>query len=176
MNFFARKRFFALMIAGLMLCSSAAYAESALVMKDATVYASAKTSSKKLGKLEAGTQLELIAEKSGWAKVELNGNVGYMDADVVAEYKTYDNKAAYTTKDTKMYKSFSTSSKKLGTIPKDEKVIVSATADDWARATYNGHTGFVKLSSLTTEAPAKEETFKSYTAYAKADDTKVYIS
>ena len=175
MNSFAYKRIFAFVIACLMLCSAAAaYAETALVMQDAVVYAAAKTSSKKLGKLEAGTKLDLIAEKGGWAKVELNGNVGYMDADAVAEYKSYDGKTAYTAKSTAMYKSFSTSSKKLGTIPKGEKVSVSATAGSWARATYNGYTGFVKLSNLTTTAPAKEETFDSYTAYAKADNTKVY--
>ena len=70
MNSFAYKRIFALVIACLMLCSAAAaYAETALVMKNAVVYASAKTSSKKLGKLEAGTKLELVAEKGGWAKV-----------------------------------------------------------------------------------------------------------
>lgn len=177
MNSFAYKRIFALVIACLMLCSAAAaYAETALVMKNAVVYASAKTSSKKLGKLEAGTKLELVAEKGGWAKVELDGKVGYMDADAVAEYKSYDGKTAYTTKSTAMYKSFSTSSKKLGTIAKGEKVSVSATAGNWARATYNGHTGFVKLANLTTSAPAKEETFDSYTAYAKADNTKVYNS
>jgi len=177
MIFFARKRILAFIIAGLMLFSSvAACAETALVMKDSTVYASAKTSSKKLGKLKAGTQLELVAEKSGWAKVELNGNIGYMKASAVAEYETYSNKTAYTTKSTTMYKSFSTSSKKLGTIAKGEKVSVSATAGGWARVTYKDYTGFVDLDRLTTKAPEvkEEETFNSYTAYAKADGTKVY--
>ena len=177
MKSFAYRRILALVITCFLLCSAAAaYAETALVMKDATVYSSAKTSSKKLGKLEAGTKLELVAEKSGWAKVELNGNVGYMDADAVAEYKTYDGKKAYTTESTAMYKSFSTSSKKLDTIPKDEKVSISATAGSWARVSYDGKTGFVKLSKLTSEAPAKKDDFDSYTAYAKADDTKVYNS
>ena len=172
---FARKRFFVLVIACFMLLSTvAACAETGMVMKNAVVYASAKTSSKKRGKLESGTKLELLAEKSGWVKVELNGKVGYMDADVVVEYKTYDNKTAYTTKSTKMYKSFSTSSKKLGTIAKDEKVSITATAGNWARVSYDGHTGFVNLSNLTTTAPVKEEPFDSYTAYAKEDNTKVY--
>jgi hypothetical protein len=111
-----------------MLCSSvAACAETALVMKDATVYASAKTSSKKLGKLKAGTQLELVAEKSGWAKVELNGNVGYMKASTVAEYETYSSKTAYTTDSTPMYKSFSSSSKKLGTIAVSAQTAIANT-------------------------------------------------
>ncbi|MBQ9952281.1 MAG: SH3 domain-containing protein [Clostridia bacterium] len=177
MIFFARKRLIALMIACLMLCSSlAACAETAMVMSSAVVYASAKTSSKALGKLKAGTMLVLVAEKSGWAKVELNGNVGFMKASALGVYETYDDMPAYTTKSTAMYKSYSTSSKKLGTIPGGEKVEVTATAGQWARVSYKGYTGFVALSNLTKNAPAKapEKTFDSYTAYAKVDGAKVY--
>ena len=179
MNFFARKRLFALVIACLMLLSTcAAFAEQAMVMEKAVVYASAKTSSNKLGTLKAGTQLEVVAEQNGWSKVELNGNVGYMKSNALAEYKTYDDVDGYTTKSTAMYKSFSTSSKKLGTIAKNEKVTVSAIAGKWARISYKDQVGFVLAANLTNKAPAvqeeKTETFDSYTAYANADNTKVY--
>lgn len=171
----ARKRLLALVAACLMLLGScAAMAEQALVTKSAAVYASAKTSAKKLGTLSAGTQLELVAEKNGWAMVRMNGNTGYMKSSALAEYKTYDNKAAYTVKSTVMYKTFSTSSKKLGTIPSGSEVTVSATAGKWARVSYRGYTGFVALGNLTTKAPAKEEASKSITAYASVDNAVVY--
>ena len=176
MIFSARKRLFALAIACLMLIfSCAAVAEQALVMKSATVYASAKTSAKALGKLSAGTQLELVAEKNGWAKVKLNGKTGYMKSSALAEYETYNNKTAYTTKSTAMYKSFSTSSKKMGTIPSGSKVAVQATAGSWARVKYNGYTGFVALGNLTGKAPASASSqTKSVTAYASVNNATVY--
>lgn len=171
----ARKRILALLVACLMLLGNcAALAEQALVTKSAAVYASAKKSAKKLGTLSAGTQLELVAEKNGWAMVRLNGNTGYMKSSALAEYKTYDDKVAYTAKATAMYKNFSTSSKKLGTIPSGSEVTVSATAGKWARVSYNGYTGFVALGNLTTKAPDKNETSRSITAYASVDNVTVY--
>ncbi len=176
MKSFAHKRLISLILACLLMFSGCvAAAEQALVMKNAVVYASAKTSSQALGKLKAGTQLEVIAAKNGWAKVELDGHVGYMQASALGAYKTYDSMTAYTAKATAMYASFSTSSKKMGTIPAGAKLSVSATAGSWARVTYEQYTGFVAKASLTTKAPAAEpEKSESFTAYASVDNAAVY--
>ena len=176
MKYFAHKRLISLILACLLMFSGCvAAAEQALVMKNAVVYASAKTSSQALGKLKAGTQLEVIAAKNGWAKVELDGHVGYMQASALGAYKTYDSMTAYTAKATAMYASFSTSSKKMGTIPAGAKLSVSATAGSWARVTYEQYTGFVAKASLTTKAPAAEpEKSESFTAYASVDNAAVY--
>ena len=42
-----------------------------------TVYASASTSSNKLGTMKKGAQLNLISSSGSWAYVELNGRYGY---------------------------------------------------------------------------------------------------
>ena len=174
MKFFARKRLISLILAGLLLISTcAACAEQALVMKSAAVYASAKTSSSVLGKLKAGTQLEVVATKNGWAKVEMNGRVGYMKTNALGTYKTYDNMTAYTSKASAMYASFSTSSKKMGTIPAGAKVTVLATAGSWARVTYSKYTGFIAKANLTTKAPSSSPS-STITAYASVNNAKVY--
>ena len=174
MKFFARKRLISLILTGLLLISTcAACAEQALVMKSAAVYASAKTSSSVLGKLKAGTQLEVVATKNGWAKVEMNGRVGYMKTNALGTYKTYDNMTAYTSKASAMYASFSTSSKKMGTIPAGAKVTVLATAGSWARVTYSKYTGFIAKANLTTKAPSSSPS-STITAYASVNNAKVY--
>ncbi|MGN0803116.1 MAG: SH3 domain-containing protein, partial [Candidatus Faecivicinus sp.] len=174
MKFFARKRLISLILAGLLLISTcAACAEQALVMKIAAVYASAKTSSSVLGTLKAGTQLEVVATKNGWAKVEMSGRVGYMKTSALGTYKTYDNMAAYTSKASAMYASFSTSSKKMGTIPAGAKVTVLATAGSWARVTYSKYTGFIAKANLTTKAPSSSAS-SATTAYASVNNAKVY--
>jgi len=177
MNFFTRKRVFALLtILVLMVNGCAAMAEQVLVMNKAKVYASADEASGVLGTLAPGATLNLVAHKGGWAKVSKGSSVGFMKVDALAKIEEY-NLPGYTTADTPMYKSFSESSKKMGVIPAASKVTVKAIAGDWAAVTYGKYNGFVAAANLTPNAPAKKEAeAMAIPAYAKVDGAKVYNS
>lgn len=177
MNKFSIKRIFAFVMVCVLtaMCSGPAMAE-VYVRKSSAVYVSPKTSSRKLGTLKAGSSIEVVAEKSGWAMVRKNGYTGYMKASSLIEIEEFDDMKVYTRSATAMYKSYSTSAKKLGTIPAGEAVTVSAKAGSWAQVKYKGYKGYVKAANLTTTAPAvrEEESQISYTVYAQSEGAKVY--
>ncbi len=176
MNYLTLKRFFAFMMACLLaaMCCGQALAE-VYVKKSSAVYASPKTSAKKLGTLKAGTGVEVIAEKGSWAKVSKGGYTGYMKSSALIEVEDVNDVTAYTKSAVNMYKSFTGNSKKLGKIPAGEAVTVTARAGSWAKVAYKGYKGYVNGAKLTAKAPAeKEETTVSYTVYAQKEGAKVY--
>lgn len=181
MNPFVRKRIFAiLMVCVLLFNTCAALAESVLVQNDTRVYASANTSAAS-AKVEEGTLLTLVSEKNGWAKVQLDGNTGYMKSEDVAKIQSYNGKAAYTTEKTEVYKTWSTESKHLGTIPANAEVAVGAIAGKWALVRYENMTGYVLLETMSPNAPKTEEKDSgvqtvNFTAYAAVENAKVYNS
>ena len=176
MNNMTFKRIFAFMmtcVLAVMGCGQAL--ADVYVMKSSAVYASPKNSARKLGTLKAGTSVDVVAEKGSWAMVRKNGYTGYMKTSGLIEIEECNNMTAYTQSAANMYKSYSTSSRKLGKIAAGEAVTVSAKAGSWARISYKGYTGYVKASLLTTKAPAvKEEETVSYTVYAQKEGAKVY--
>jgi len=175
MNSFMRKRLLALLIACLMLLSSlTAAAEQVLVMRPATVYASADTS-KAICTLPAGTGLERAAEHSGWSMVTLNGYTGFVRSENVAVVVDFEGKAAYAAVDAPMYEAFDVKSRKMGVIPAGAEVSVGLVAGEWACVRFGDFMGFVEIVSLTVDAPAKpEQQMLNITAYASADGAKVY--
>ena len=108
-----------------------ALAETACVMESSRVYQEASTSSRSV-KVSVGTQLEVLAEKNGWAMVKKGGNTGYIKASVLADVETYSNTTVYTTAKAAVYKKCSTSSQKLGTLPTGTGLTLEATAGEWA--------------------------------------------
>lgn len=181
MNLCVRKRIFAILIVCVLLFNTcAALAESVLVQEDAWVYALANTSAASV-KIEEGTLLTLVAEKNGWAKVQLDGNTGYMKSEDVAKIQGYNGKAAYTTEKTEVYKTWSTESKHLGTIPANAEVAVGAIAGKWALVRYENMTGYALLETMSPNAPKTEEKESgvqtvNFTAYAAVENAKVYNS
>ena len=171
------KRILAFTMACLLLpaCFGQALADQVYVMRNSAVYAAPRSGAEKLGSLKIGEQVELVAEKDGWAMVQKGGYTGYMNAAALSEIEDLDNMTAYTKARTPMYRSYSTSAKKLGTIPTGEMVTVAARAGNWAYIAYAGYRGFVKTSNLTTTAPeAQEEAQTSMTVYAGRDGAPVY--
>lgn len=181
MNLCVRKRIFAILIVCVLLFNTcAALAESVLVQEDAWVYALANTSAASV-KIEEGTLLTLVAEKNGWAKVQLDGNTGYMKSEDVAKIQGYNGKAAYTTEKTEVYKTWSTESQHLGTIPANAEVAVGAIAGKWALVRYENMTGYALLETMSPNAPKTEEKESgvqtvNFTAYAAVENAKVYNS
>lgn len=139
----------------------------AVVTAKSKVYASANTSSKYLGTVNRNQQLWLQETKNGWAKVMLDGKVGYMDA----RYVKKTTKTAYVkTADVKVYAKNSTSSKVLGTYGYGEKFTVEAVNGSWTRLVNGKTVGFCKSSALTYTNPST----KTYTVYTQSNNVKAY--
>ena len=175
------KRILAFTIACILLCafSSQALATQVYVMSSAAVYTTPSSSGKKLGTLKAGTQVDQVAVKGGWAMVKKGGNTAYMKASALAEIEDCNDITAYTKAATPMYNGFTSGAKKLGTIPKGDAVTVMAKAGQIAYVRYGSYKGYVKTDNLTTSAPNTEdqeavESNVSRTVYANKDNAKVY--
>ena len=164
------KRILAALMACMILTGSvAALAEQVYVNKSVTVYASPKTTAKKLGTLKAGAQVELTAEQSGWAQIEKSGTKAYVKASALTKVENCGNVTAYAVSATALYKTF-TGKKKLATIPAGASVTLTAKAGGKAYVKYGGKKGFVKAASLTTTAPEKKDS----TAYVNKEGAAVY--
>lgn len=124
-----------------------AFAEKAYVMKSAAFYSA---SGKKLGTIGAGATVDIVSEKSGWALVKKNGKSAIMKSSALAEIVDCSDFTAYTSASAAMY----VNGKKVGTIPAGHGLTVTAKAGSWACVTYNGYSGLVKASQLTTTAPS----------------------
>lgn len=66
------------------------------------------------------------------------------------------NDKVYATGDINIRKSYSADSDKIGTLKAGESVTRTGISDNgWSKASYNGGTGYIKTSLLTTEEPSK---------------------
>ena len=156
------------------------------------VYASANTSSKYLGTLGRGTQVNVLKWSGGWAYIELNGNYGYCKLSALTPTSNLATPAptatpnpadivpaVVTASKVKVYASANASSKYLGTLGKGTQVNVIAWKNGWAYIELNGNYGYCALSALTrtdampTPTPVPDET-GSIAAVVTADKADVY--
>ena len=145
-------------------------AKKALLVANSKIYASPNRNSVNvLGK--KGLRLYVIAAKNGWAMVEMNGNVGYVETDRLvkangkwqriedtARDEDIEFQAAssgsgkgttYTTRvKLAMYKAATTTSKKVTTLKKYTKVTVLHSNKTWAYVKAGGKTGFCQMKYL----------------------------
>ena len=109
-------------------------AEEATVNASTRVYTSASTSSKSVS-VKKGLKVYVLATSGSWAMVERNGYVGYMsNSRLTYESETPDATATPSLEDAipgtvtvsslPVYRSASTSSKKLGTVKRGQEVNV----------------------------------------------------
>ncbi|MBO7385376.1 MAG: SH3 domain-containing protein [Clostridia bacterium] len=163
------KRILALFMAILCLLADIALAEDyyAKITDKTTVYASASTSSSKLGSVDSGTWVFWSATKDGWAKISLNGKTGYVSTSKVKKTA----KAVYVKTGTAvLYKSQSTSSTKLATLGYGQQLDGWYKEGDWTKVTYGNTGGYIKTSSITATNPC---TMKK-AGYIQASEGKVY--
>ena len=158
------------------------------------VYASANASSKYLGTLGRGTQVNVLKWSGGWAYIELNGNYGYCKLSALTPTSNLATAtpaptatpnpadivpAVVTASKVKVYASANASSKYLGTLGKGTQVNVIAWKNGWAYIELNGNYGYCALSALTradampTPTPVPDET-GSIAAVVTADKADVY--
>ena len=178
------KRIIALMITCLMLANGAsALADQIYANGSVAVYAQPSEDGEPLGTLRSGSKVRVAAEKNGWAMLTNGAAVGYVKSSDLVRVQDVGPVTAYAGADAPMYKGFSAASKQLGTVPAGAAVTVTARAGDMAYVKYGKHKGFVEVSKLTAQAPAKaapadpekSESPAAYrTVYVAKDGAKVY--
>ena len=172
------RRVAAAVVAMLMLLCSEALAASVpcYINANTRIYNRPWTSAQSLG-VPAGLPCYMVAFAGNWALVQRDG----MQAFIPLPYLTLANRlTAYAAGDTPLYKSASTSSGKILTIPKGTTVFINGRDGSFFRIQNDAGniTGFVSASSLTSSkpaasAPAPAPTPNRLTAYA-AKDTPLY--
>ena len=142
---------------------------AAVITKNSTVYSSATSSSKAIGSVKAYQNVWLKESKDGWAKIELDGKVGYVRTSAVKKttLKAYVNVA-----ETKVYADNSTSSKVLGTYAFGTEFKVEAVSGSWVRLVNGKKVGFCRASDLTYKNPNT----MSSSVYVQEDGVKAYAA
>ena len=174
------------------------------VVKSATlpVYASASTSSKKLGTLKAGQAVTVHAYTADWAYISLSGKYGFCALKGLqkktggAAEETPENPfdpgtavpATVTASSVTVYQSASSSAKKLGTLKKGAEVKLLKVSGNWAYIELNGNYGYCAASALTKNSeldsnPTDSSAMGSWTvvsasakAYAKKSTSAANIT
>jgi len=167
-----------------------------------TVYAAKTTPMYKVygktavyGTLPVGASLTDYAATDSWVYAACAGKKGFVkkadltvNKPIVEENSKPENtkpqvtitkgKYAYArVEDAKVYKSYSTSSKVLGTLPINTKLGVGAICGDWAYVGLNGFYGFMQLGSLSdTKVPVSSEPATSPSEDAADTGNKVSTS
>lgn len=131
--------------------SALAASVSCYINANTKVYQKASTSSASI-KVSKGLKVSMTAYKGNWARVRNSGVTAY----IPLKYLTLSKRiTAYAAKNAAMYKSASSSSKKLGTIPKGTTVYINGRDGSYYRAQNKSGsiTGYVRASDLTGTKP-----------------------
>ncbi len=129
-----------------------------------TVYEGASSSSKKLGTLKKGAEVNLVQAAAGWAYIELNGKYGYCDSDAITESEailpdtdgeTINGKSPYgtctvITANAEYYASESTS-KKLGSLSMGDTVSFYGYDSKWILVGVNGSFAYMQRKNLSAD-------------------------
>ena len=128
------------------------------------VYASASTSSRKLGSLKLGQEVTVYAYNADWAYIGLNGKYGFCAlkglqkktggaTEAPAEENPFDPgtavPATVTASSVTVYQSASSSAKKLGTLKQGAEVNLLKVSGSWAYIELNGNYGYCAASAIT---------------------------
>lgn len=131
--------------------SALATSISCYINANTKVYKKASTSSASL-KVSKGLKVTMTAYNGKWARITRNGATAY----IPLKYLTLSNRlTAYTAKNASMYKSASSSSKKLGTLAKGTTVYINGRDGSYYRVQNKSGsiTGYVRASDLTNTKP-----------------------
>lgn len=143
-----------------LLCGQALAASMACYVNTNTkVYQKASTSSKSLN-VKKNTTVTMTDYTSTWAKVKKNGVTAYIPLKYL---NLKDRLGWYIKSDTYLYKSTSTSSKKICSLPKGQKVyVVNRNGDYFGVENEKGTVrGYVKVSSVSSKKPSVSSSNKN---------------
>lgn len=155
-------------------------AEPCVTAKATKVYRKASTSSKSM-KVKAGVTVNVLAVRDGWAKVERDGTVGYMNAghlaspEAVTEAQSksadsvteYDGKTVAAAEKLKIYSKPDTSSASM-TVDRGTQLSLVAVKGNIAKVKVGGKTGYVDARKLTDDVGSESA---ATTAEIAADNT-----
>lgn len=117
--------------------------------------------------LQKGDKVRIGAYNDTWACVRYDGVTGFVPIQAVSqtapESENQDKVVKIsgvqyryvTVMNTPFYKSASTSSGKYARLVKGARVRIGAYNSTWACVRYNGHTGYIRFSALSTEKPTE---------------------
>jgi cell wall-associated NlpC family hydrolase len=140
------------------------------------VYASASTSSEKLGTLNFGESITYVSKKGSWAKVQSDdGRTGFCKLSALTATNPNGNAKTYYAKQDGVtaYKRTSVSSTALKQFDRNAAVSVVAVTPDkkWCRVTQDGAYGFVQVSDLS-----KTKGMDPFTVYIAKNTVQFYKS
>ena len=153
----------------------------ARLTKAATLYGDLYAG-KVLTTIKAGARVKVLAKNRLWACVSSGSNKGYvrLDALKLEPVKSIDGgsfkkltgnnrKVVYVKSGSlAVYKSYSKSSGKLGTLKKGTKLLLTAYNSKWAKVTNGKKSGYVLRSGLTASAPESSKSAKKSSAKEKS--------
>lgn len=152
------------------------------------VYSAASTNSLYLGALNKDVVFRVTAYNSTWAFITYNSRSGFVLKSGIKKYEAPAPKpddmfadvvyaefpAQVTAGSLKIYRGEPESSESLGALEKGEIITVTAYTNNWARVTYNGESGFCKISGLTKYTPPKY-TEEGIFSSDKSNEEKLYL-
>lgn len=167
-----------LVVLAFMVPSVRAQAEKTAYVKTNSlkVYASASTTSEKLGTLNFGESITYIKKKGSWAKVRGDdGSTGFCKLSALTTKNPNGTEKTYYAKQDGVtaYKRTSVSSGALTTFDRNDSVSVVAVTQDkkWYRVKQDGAYGFVQAADLS-----KTQTMDPFTVYIAKNTVQFYKS
>lgn len=135
------------------------------------VRSQATTKSSIINKYKKGDVVKVSFVENGWAGILIKGRLCYVSADYLTNTEKEDSpiiesqaKTMYVTATSlRVREASSTSSAVLGSLKLNDRVLVTANINGWAKIKFNGRTAYVSETYLTS----KEKT--------KTDSTTVYV-
>ncbi len=131
-----------------------------------------------LGYLKRGVEFTVTSTSGDWGKISYQGRTGYAKLsdmkEVLVKMSSANYKAEVTSSKMKVYSTTRVSDDNyLGYLKKGVQFTVTATGSDWAKVSYQGRTGYAKLSNFKKVTQESMTTTK-YTAVVTTDKMKVY--
>ncbi|MBM7713367.1 mannosyl-glycoprotein endo-beta-N-acetylglucosaminidase [Bacillus thermophilus] len=127
----------------------------------------ASTRGSVIGKLSRGTQVSVISESNGWAKVTANGRTGYVSSQYLSSQSgsatpSPSAPGKVTTKyvsvnagsNLNLRSTASTRGSVIGKLSRGTQVSVLSESNGWAKVTANGKTGYVSSQYLSSQSGA----------------------
>ena len=165
----AALRVFSILLICALFCSSALASSTAVISgEDAVLRAEASLSADALGELAQGTEVEILGKTGAWTKVSVGELTGFALTTDLTTATTGKRIKAIVTKKAAVYKSASTSSKKLGTVKKGTVVYVVGKKGSFFKVqnASGSRTGYM-LKSTLKQATTSSSKSSSVIAIAK---------
>lgn len=141
----------ALMLMALTFPVSAVADAPAVLTRNASLYAKPSTASRQVFKLTRGQSLILRATNGAWSKVVYQGKTVYMARKSIAKQSA---NLAYAAEDLKLFKKCDTSADAYCSVKAGSSMYVLDTEGNWAKALYQGYTGFARRDELSGKKPS----------------------